>query len=141
MNDDVLDGYAFKHEFPTPFDWNVRECVTLHELRMRGFAAMIMEKPRWWEKVFDDTLVAKWKEEMRELDAVAVAAQEKQDNDVYYHYVETEGSERPQRWARDSVTDAQLDWVFAFLKHAAGARDEVTGMQACFNNSVFPLRY
>ena len=55
MNDDVLDGNAFKHEFPTPFDWNVRECVTLHELRMRGFAAMIMEKPRWWEKVFDDT--------------------------------------------------------------------------------------
>ena len=66
-----------KCKFPTPFDWNVREPVTLHELRMRKLVAMVQEKPRWWEKAFDDALVSKWKQEMQEYDPIAVRREDR----------------------------------------------------------------
>ncbi|KAI0704806.1 hypothetical protein C8Q76DRAFT_801702 [Earliella scabrosa] len=58
-----------EYTFPSPFDWTEREPVTLVELRMRALCGMIVAKPRWWEKITDDALVAKWRAEMIITDA------------------------------------------------------------------------
>ncbi|TBU40242.1 hypothetical protein BD309DRAFT_1082863 [Dichomitus squalens] len=128
------------YSFPTPFEWNIRDPITLHELRMRAFAAMVLEKPRWWEKVLDEALVDKGRQEMQEFDRLAVARAQKQvkrrwpkdgDSDDPDDHSEDEDEEDSaiQQWLCDLVTDAQFEWTFAFLKHAAGQRDETTGCQ------------
>ncbi|TFK79080.1 hypothetical protein K466DRAFT_606414 [Polyporus arcularius HHB13444] len=43
----------------------------------------------------------------------------------------------PKRWPRDALTDAQLDYVFAELKHAASQRDEKTGIHAASVHGVY----
>ncbi|RPD53860.1 hypothetical protein L226DRAFT_472741 [Lentinus tigrinus ALCF2SS1-7] len=57
--------------FPSPFEFHVRDPITLVELRMRKLSGMVRQKPRWWEKVHDNALVAKWRAEMVEYDRVA----------------------------------------------------------------------
>lgn len=146
-----------KCKFPTPFDWNVREPVTLHELRMRKLVVMVQEKPRWWEKVFDDALVSRWKREMQEYDRIAVRREEHhrsvlwarlrplQPSDISGETAddlgdepeeeeEEEDGDSRQRWPRDPVTALQLEWVFSVLKYSAGQRDEVTGCLASANS-------
>lgn len=105
--------------FPSPFDFNPREPLTLVELRMRSLSGMIRQKPRWWEKVQDGALVAKWRAEMVEHDRVAREKEWDRNREDFY---------APKRWPRDALTDAQLDYVFAELKHVASARDELTGI-------------
>ncbi len=97
--------------FPSPFDFNVREPVTLVELRMRKLSGMIRQKSRWWEKVLDDALVAKWRAEMVEYDDFARAEEGGEDS-----------------WPGNALTDAQLDYIFAELKYVAGERDDKDGI-------------
>ena len=144
-----------KCKFPTPFDWNVHEPVTLHELRMRKLVAMVQEKPRWWEKAFDDALVSKWKQEMQEHDRIAVRREEHLRSVLWARLrplrpcdisgetaddlgdepeEEGEDGDSRQRWPCDPVTALQLEWVFSFLKYSAGQRDEVTGCLASANS-------
>ncbi|TFK89593.1 hypothetical protein K466DRAFT_584455 [Polyporus arcularius HHB13444] len=107
--------------FPSPFEFNARDPITLVELRMHILSGLIRQKPRWWEKVLDDELVAKWRAEMVENDRVAREKEwDDSGEDVY----------GARRWPRDALTDAQLDYVFAELKHVAGERDEKTGIHA-----------
>ena len=40
--------------------------ITLVELRMRRFRAMICQRPRWWEEIWDERRVEAWRAEMRE---------------------------------------------------------------------------
>ena len=114
------------YKFPSPFDWNVRDVVTLHELRMRAFVAKVLEKPRWWEKIGDDALAAKWRAEMVELDHVTCEKEWKKINydDPDYDWDQP----RTKKWPREVITDAQLDWVFAYLKWAVSQVDEKTGI-------------
>ncbi|KAI1658101.1 hypothetical protein F4813DRAFT_380457 [Daldinia decipiens] len=51
--------------------------LTLREIRMMGFINQISDKPNWEEKVFDETIVAKWKEEAK------MASHQNFDGDVY----------------------------------------------------------
>lgn len=37
--------------------------VTLREKAMLEFVNQISDKPRWWEKVHDETIVARWRSE------------------------------------------------------------------------------
>lgn len=37
--------------------------VTLREQRMLDFINQITDKPRWWEKVHDEAILARWREE------------------------------------------------------------------------------
>lgn len=60
------------YKFPSPYEFNERDPVTLVELRMRRLSGLIRAKPRWWIKVQDEVLVAKWREEFVELDRVAI---------------------------------------------------------------------
>ncbi|RDX42394.1 hypothetical protein OH76DRAFT_1448432 [Lentinus brumalis] len=110
--------------FPSPFDFHAREPVTLVELRMRTLSGMIRHKPRWWEKVLDDQLVAKWRAEMVEYDDARITRAEEWDED------EDEDYEGRTSWPRDALTDAQLDYIFAELKYVARERDEKTGIHA-----------
>jgi hypothetical protein len=40
--------------------------LTTREIRMLDFVDQITEKPGWTSKVFDDTIIAKWKEEAKQ---------------------------------------------------------------------------
>ncbi|KAI2775650.1 hypothetical protein F4815DRAFT_504153 [Daldinia loculata] len=51
--------------------------LTLREIRMMGFINQISDKPNWEEKVFDETIVAKWKEEAK------MASHQNLDGDVF----------------------------------------------------------
>lgn len=46
---------------------------TLVEFRMRALAGKIIEKPNWWNKVHDPTIVRKWRKEFRQIDKVLIA--------------------------------------------------------------------
>ncbi|KAI0847455.1 hypothetical protein F5Y00DRAFT_241477 [Daldinia vernicosa] len=53
------------------------EGLALREIRMMGFIDQISDKPNWEEKVFDETIVAKWKEEAN------MVSHQNLDGDVY----------------------------------------------------------
>ena len=130
-----------REEFPSPFDWNLREPITLVELRMRQLSGCIRAKPRWWEKVHDDAIVDKWRTEIVEQDCALVEwfwggkERFRHSFDVRLDWdgEESEDEERhgqsgPKTWPRDPITDVQLDYIFAELKHAASERDPETGI-------------
>ena len=112
-------------DFPSPFNFrSYSGPITLVELRMRQLSGRIRTKPNWWDKVHDDTIVAKWRGEIVEQDAALVDklwSGEERFND---------GSDdaKPKLWPRDPITDAQLDYVFDELRHDAAQRDPETGI-------------
>ncbi|KDQ58602.1 hypothetical protein JAAARDRAFT_155146 [Jaapia argillacea MUCL 33604] len=60
--------------FPSPFKFKQNfHFRTLVEFRMRIFQIQILSKPRWWEKVFDEDIVKKWKQEFVEQDPAMIA--------------------------------------------------------------------
>ncbi|RDX46990.1 hypothetical protein OH76DRAFT_1485045 [Lentinus brumalis] len=85
-------------DFPSPFDFQEREPVTLVELRMRFFSGKVHQKPRWWEKINDPAIAAKWRAEMVEHDRLQVElfwGSEK-------HFDIRQPGEK--RWPRDPMT-------------------------------------
>ncbi len=90
-------------DFPSPFDFQEREPVTLVELRMRFFSGKVHHEPRWWEKIIDSTIPAKWRAEMVEHDRLQVElcwGGEKRF-DI--------GLPGEKRWPRDPMTEVQLE--------------------------------
>ena len=117
-----------RRSFPSPFFFNDVEPVTLVELRMRFYSGKIRAKPLWWEKVNDQSIVAKWRAEIVENDGEMVErfwGGDKRTKEV----METEdGDHRAKPWPRERITEAQLDYVVEELKYEAGRRDEETGI-------------
>ena len=58
--------------FTSSFETIIRNPRTLVEFRMRWFSRKICCKPNWWEKVNDEGIVAKWRNEMLEHDVAMV---------------------------------------------------------------------
>lgn len=114
-------GDAPPPKFPSPFVFNNRTPITLVELRMARFSGIIRAKPNWWEKVHDEELVAKWRAEMVERDRVSV-------DSLWSGEGRFEYGDGEKQWPRDPLTDAQLDYIFAQLKHEADKRDPATGI-------------
>ncbi|KAI0737142.1 hypothetical protein C8Q80DRAFT_1276614 [Daedaleopsis nitida] len=104
-------GASEAHTFPSPYEFNSREPTTL---------------PRWWEKVHDEALVAKWRAEMLQYDRERIAFEWRPypEDDDDFNYEEW----RVKHWPPKPVTEAQLDYVFAELKHYASQVDEETGI-------------
>ena len=107
--------------FPSPFDFRLREPITLVELRMNYFSGKIRSKPNWWEKVHDADIVAKWRSEIVEHDQVVVEK-------LWGGEERFEHAQGKKKWPRDPITTAQLDYIFDELKYAASQRDRETGI-------------
>ena len=108
-------------DFPSPFVFRARDPVTLVELRMYQFSGNIREKPRWWEKVHDATIVSKWRQEIVDQDRAMV-------DELWGGEKRFEDGDDAKKWPRDYITDAQLDYIFDQLRYDAGRRDEETGI-------------
>ncbi|KDQ58584.1 hypothetical protein JAAARDRAFT_128431 [Jaapia argillacea MUCL 33604] len=92
--------------FPSPFKpSNGKLPMTLVELRLRILAGRIQEKPRWWEKIFDENVVQEWKNQIIEQDA------------------------QTGKWPRERINDAQVHYIFDGLKDAATRRDKESGIE------------
>ena len=142
-----------KPTFPSAFDWELRMPITLVELRMRQLSGRIQAKPRWWEKVHDDEIVAKWRTEIVEQDRAlveklwggeerfkdAIERTQDEDNEDGDSEHGRDGQEMfqpgPKKWPRDPITDAQLDYIFAALRHAASERDSESGIFVSLSGS------
>ncbi|KAI0716761.1 hypothetical protein C8Q76DRAFT_795019 [Earliella scabrosa] len=148
-----------REDFPSPFDWNSRDPITLVELRMRQLSGCIRAKPRWWEKVHDAAIVDKWRTEIVEQDRALVEkfwGGEERFKDQFDVPDDWDGEESgnredgkdedeerqpgPKKWPRDPITDVQLDYIFAELKHAASERDPETGIFATAIHEVYESR-
>ncbi|OBZ77481.1 hypothetical protein A0H81_02708 [Grifola frondosa] len=117
-------------EFPSPFNFINNVPITLVELRMRNFSGQIREKPRWWEKVHDADIVAKWRSEIIEQDEKVVEqfwGGEKRFDD----------GNGEKKWPREKITGAQLDYIFDELKDLAQAIDHETGIQRTAIDKVY----
>ncbi len=124
--------------FLSPYEFHARDPATLVELRMRNLSNLIRQKPRWWEKVNDDALVAKWRAEMVEFDRLASGQEWRDEGDDVSRPLSLGERPRPRvafddqtrnkRWPSDPITDTQLDYVFAELKWAASRVEPTTGI-------------
>ena len=141
-----------KPAFPSAFDWELGTPITLVELRMRQLSGRIQAKPRWWEKVYDDAIVAKWRTEIVEQDRALVETLwggEERFNDEIERNRDADSADEdsedgrdgqtlpagPKKWPRDPITDAQLDYIFAALRHAASERDSESGIFVSLSSS------
>ncbi|EMD35985.1 hypothetical protein CERSUDRAFT_124535 [Gelatoporia subvermispora B] len=135
------NDWASLPHIPSPFVFSEINAATLVERRMHRFVADITEKPRWYEKVFDEVVIGTWRQELKEQDAVLVerlweTKRDEHDVGVYDMYDE-DVSAYIKHWPRDRVTDAQLDWVFGFLRWAASERDPETGIEMTGIRNVY----
>ena len=106
-------------DFPSPFEFEQYEPITLVELRMRYFSGKIRSKPNWWDKVKDADIAARWRQEIVDHDRDMV--EQFWGGEERYEYYK-------KKWPRERITDAQLDYIFAELKHVADQRDPDTGI-------------
>ena len=111
----------FRLVFKSPFGMNDLAPISLVELRMRWFSSKVRCKPEWWRKVHDDEIVAKWRREMVEHDAVMV--DKFWGGEKYY-----DSGHGEKQWPREKLTDVQLDYIFDELRYEAGRYDEQTGI-------------
>ena len=68
-----LSTPAVDSPFLSPFAFNGFLPTTLVETRMRFYSTTIRAKPRWWDKVRDPEIVARWRAESITHDAEADA--------------------------------------------------------------------
>ncbi|KAI0716776.1 hypothetical protein C8Q76DRAFT_839679 [Earliella scabrosa] len=96
---------------------------------MRQLSGRIRSKPTWWEKVFDDPVVAKWRTEIVEQDRALV--EQLWGGEERFNVPDPDHDEGSQKqWPRDPITDAQLDYMFDELRHDAKQRDPETEIVA-----------
>ncbi|KAH9856285.1 hypothetical protein C2E23DRAFT_722900 [Lenzites betulinus] len=88
---------------------------------MGQFSGTIRAKPKWWEKVHEANIVAKWRAEMVAQDRAVV-------DRLWGGDKRFECGDGEKKWPRDPVTDAQLDYVFDELRYEAAQRDPTTGI-------------
>ncbi len=109
-------------EFPSPFDLCSGQLpTTLIELRIRWLSGTIREKPQWWDKVFDQAIVDKWRDEIVEQDAAMV--------DSFWGGDELNEERVEKQWPREEITKRQLNYLFAELQYLATQRIPETGIQ------------
>ena len=99
-------------KFPSPFEFQKCQPVTLVELRMRQFSGKVRQKVGWWEKVFDTTIASKWRDEMIEQDRVLV-------DKLWGREEKFRAGDGEKKWPRDPITAAQVDYVFDELRYDA----------------------
>ncbi|KDQ59184.1 hypothetical protein JAAARDRAFT_192719 [Jaapia argillacea MUCL 33604] len=134
-------------EFPSPFsvvdDMNF---LTLKEFRLRALTSQILEKPNWWQKVHDETIIAKWRNEFIDQDAEMVKTmwrdRTQEETDAAIAEAGDDGEVdwqefRKKRWPRDPLNEVQLDYVFDNLRWLAKQRDANTGIQATGISKVY----
>ncbi|KDQ59194.1 hypothetical protein JAAARDRAFT_33923 [Jaapia argillacea MUCL 33604] len=134
-------------EFPSPFmAASTLDFLTLKEFRLRALTSQILEKPNWWQKVHDETIVAKWRQEFVDQDAkmVKTMGRVRSEPELNAAYAVTRDQDefywrefRKTRWPRDPLNEAQLDYVFDNLRWLAEQRDANTGIQATGINKVY----
>ncbi|KAI0708762.1 hypothetical protein C8T65DRAFT_740144 [Cerioporus squamosus] len=90
--------------FPSPFFFINRHPYTLVELRMRQFSGKIRLKPNWWQKVYDASIVAKWREEIIAQDRALV---EKLWGGKERYKLGR--GKKTKKWPRYPISKAQLD--------------------------------
>ena len=79
---------------------------------MRKFSGKVRQKTHWWEKVFDASIASRWREEM--VEQVRVLVDKFWDEEERFRAGKGE-----KKWPRDSVTAAQLDYIFDELRYDA----------------------
>ncbi|KAH9913970.1 uncharacterized protein BXZ73DRAFT_92881 [Epithele typhae] len=99
--------------------WPLIDPITLVELRMRQYSGAIRAKPRWWEKINDPAIAAKYREEIVADDLAKVE-----------HFWGGERRRQQYLWPCDSLSEEQLAYIFDELKYEAAVRDPNTGMFA-----------
>ncbi|KDQ59187.1 hypothetical protein JAAARDRAFT_33915 [Jaapia argillacea MUCL 33604] len=139
-----------KHvEFPSPFTaGNDMDFLTLKEFRLWTLTSQILEKPNWWQKVHDETIVAKWRKEFidQDVDMVRTMWRVKTREEINAAIAEAAAGGhdevdwqefRRKRWPRDPLNEVQLDYIFDNLRWLAEQRDVNTGIQATGINRVY----
>ncbi|TFK53680.1 hypothetical protein OE88DRAFT_1676991 [Heliocybe sulcata] len=126
--------------FPDPFHSQPADFVTLVERRMRVFAGEILEKPSWWTKVRDAEIVKKWRKEFAEQDSNLIRDswidrpekfKAKADEEADYVW------RKNKFWPKTKISDAQLDYVFDWLRWLADKRDAPTGVEMMHIPNVY----
>ncbi|KAH9940099.1 uncharacterized protein BXZ73DRAFT_75713 [Epithele typhae] len=112
--------------FDTPFDIPYIPPITLVELRMSYYSGEIRSRPRWWMKIHEPPIAATWHEEIVE-------------HDRLYKQDEEDGPKWDGvKWRpRDSLTEAQLSYIFDELRYEASKRDPATGIFASSIRKVY----
>ncbi|KDQ59172.1 hypothetical protein JAAARDRAFT_33900 [Jaapia argillacea MUCL 33604] len=134
-------------EFPSPFmPINNLDFLTLKEFRLRALTSQILEKPNWWQKVHDGTIVAKWRKEFIDQDSEMVKemwrVRTQEEIDAAFDEVGDDGrfnwpEFRKKRWPRDPLKELELDYVFDNLRWLAEQRDANTGIEATGIDRVY----
>ncbi|KDQ58587.1 hypothetical protein JAAARDRAFT_193137 [Jaapia argillacea MUCL 33604] len=96
--------------------------MTLVELRLRTLGGGIQEKPRWWEKIFDENVVQEWKNQIIEQDAQIV-------DRCFGGAIRVDCRYGEGKWPREMISDAQVHYIFDRLKDAATRRDKESGIE------------
>ena len=115
------DPVSTDEEFPSPFDWSRRLPTALVELRIRWLSGTIREKPQWWDKVFRQDIIDKWRDEIVEQDAAMV--------NKFWGGDEINQIDVRKQWPRGQITQPQLDYLFDELQYLASQRKPDTGIQ------------
>ncbi|KAH9848996.1 hypothetical protein C2E23DRAFT_738253 [Lenzites betulinus] len=113
-------NWSSNASFPSPFTFILNNPVPLVELRLRRFARTIRDKPRWWEKVHNVEIAARWKQEIIKHDRAMVERLWGGEKRFY-------AGKGEKQWPRETITDAQLQYLFDELRYLASQRDEETG--------------
>ena len=73
--------------------------VTLVELRMRRYSRTIRAKRRWWEKIRNPDIIAKWRQEI-------VAHDHDKAEELWGGEERHEDRGGKKRWPRDPISEA-----------------------------------
>ncbi|KAH9940146.1 uncharacterized protein BXZ73DRAFT_43087 [Epithele typhae] len=96
---------------------------------MVHYSGLIRAKPRWWEKVTDPAIAAKYRQEIVADDLEMVdrywggERRAQLDDDAPAKFK----TDKVKRWPREPLSDAQLAYIFDELVYEASARDPSTG--------------
>ena len=114
----VGNGYRFTFsEDPTDVDLP----RTLVELRMCALSAAIREKPHWYNKFREQTIRAKWIEEIQ---------QQQQELHESLRLSENMASSSGQ-CGGSTLINPQINYVMTELEAYAALRDDNTGIEVC----------
>ncbi|KAI0674675.1 hypothetical protein C8Q78DRAFT_1076281 [Trametes maxima] len=126
----IAAGLPTGLSFPSPFTFINNSPTPLLEFRLRRFSHAIRQKLRWWEKLDDVNIVARWTREVVDHDRKMV-------EDLWGGEKRLDAGAGEKQWPRDPITEAQLRYLFDELRHLASQRDEATGIM----KTVIPLVY
>ncbi|TFK50233.1 hypothetical protein OE88DRAFT_1753982 [Heliocybe sulcata] len=125
-------------KFPDPFYSQpaAQHFITLVERRMRVFAGEILEKPNWWTKIDrPGKFVIEEDDTDEDIDCAAYAeephrkAKADEEADCVWR--------NNKLWPNAKISDAQLDYIFGWLRWLADKRDARTGTEMMHIPNVY----